>query len=88
MDKPKILINPVIRWAIEPGHQGSIRYMDDVWLADGPTRIPEVGDVLTKKFMVDPNTGAPCAVRVTQVLYQYLPLQTVVTPVVVRAQQD
>ena len=86
MEKTRLLINPVVQWAIEPGHNGSIQYLEP--LATGPQAVPHVGDVLSLPFMVDPATQQPCMVRVTRLEYLDRPMQTVVVPVVVRAQQD
>lgn len=83
---PQLLINPVMRWAIDAGHAGTLAYIDGV--AQTATRIPHVGDVLTLPFIVDAVTRHPCPVRVVQLLYQQQPQQTVVVPVVVKAQQD
>jgi hypothetical protein len=86
MNKPRLLINPVVQWAVEPGHQGSIEYVET---ATPPAQaVPYVGDVLTLPFMVDPITKQPCPVRVTRLEYQDHPSKTVVIPVVVRAHSD
>ncbi len=86
MGPPKrVLINPVVRWATEPGHPGTLDFVDGV--ADGTTTLPYVGDVLTLPFIVNPITRQPCPVRVTRIEYVQEPGRTVVIPVVVRASQ-
>lgn len=80
----KILLNPVMRWAMEPGLCDGIRYLDGV--ASGPQRIPFEGEVLTLPFIVDAATSTPMPVRITRIEYQQEPTRTIVIAVVVPAQ--
>lgn len=82
----RILRNPRMKWAIEPGHQGSLLHIDGI--AGTQTRVPEIGEVLTLPFLVDPDTRLPMPVRVTRIEYQELPTHTLVIPVIVRATSD
>lgn len=61
-----ILINPETRWAVHPSDVGSIEYIDGLW--DGTIPLPQVNDVLTLAFMVDPSTKQPVPVRVSQIV--------------------
>lgn len=83
METPKVLINPVMQWAVELKSIGTIRYVNG--LPKVPMAIPHVGDVLTVDFMVDPQTLVPCPVQVTQLLYDWMGTGHRVGVVVVRA---
>ncbi len=60
-----MLKNPVVRWAVHPADQGRIKYIEGVW--DGHT-LPQVDEVITRPFLVDPETDQPVPVRVAQIL--------------------
>lgn len=63
--EPEILLNPVVKWAVHPADQGRIAYIDGPKPAE---KLPEEGAVITRPFLVDPNTRHPVPVRVVQVL--------------------
>ena len=57
----------VIKWAVHAPHQGSIAFiegMQEHW----PRTRPNVGDVLTLPFIVDPVTREPVEVAVVDLL--------------------
>ena len=56
MTLPPLLINPVLQWAVEPAHVGSVQYVEAAFGAG--TRLPDVGQVLTLPFMVAPSLVA------------------------------
>lgn len=60
---PNMLINPVVRWAVHPGHVGTIEQIDGM----PPIPLPEEGAVLTVPFLVDPVSKQPVAIRVVQI---------------------
>lgn len=62
---PNILINPMVRWAIHPGHEGTIEYVAGI---GGPQTLPNENEVITRPFLVDPHSRLPIPVRVSQVL--------------------
>lgn len=64
MTEPTILINPVVRWAVHPGDQGRIAYVEGLT----PGTLPHEDEVITRPFLVDPVTRQPVPVRVTQIL--------------------
>jgi len=82
----RILVNPRLRWGVEPEHQRDVKYIEGI--AGIAKRVPEVGEVLTLPFLVSPKTGQPMPVRVTRIEYEDLSDHTVVIPVVVPAQPD
>jgi|GEM_PF-3541630 len=83
-DKPIILFNPVVRWAISPAEQGSIRYIEGI--AGAENEIPHEGDIIARPFLVDPETRQPIPVRVIELRYiRHDPLQTVVAIAITRA---
>ncbi len=86
MNERKRLIDPVVRWGIEPAHAGSLEYLGEL---DEPKkgRVPYEGEVLTLSFLVDPATRQPTPVRVTRIEYLWQTDHHVVVPVVVRATQ-
>lgn len=61
---PKLLINPVVRWAVHPADQGRIAYVDG---ASRGEPLPREGDVITRPFLVDPTTREPVPVRVAEI---------------------
>ncbi len=61
----RMLRNPSVRWAVHPADQGRIKYIEGTW--DGHT-LPHVDEVITRPFLVDPETGLPVPVRVAQIL--------------------
>lgn len=83
MEKKIVLLNPVVRWAVESAQTDNLRYLEAI--AGVAKRIPELNEELTLPFIVDATTGKPVAVRVARLLYQQEPNRTVVIPVVVRA---
>lgn len=68
MDEPNLLINPMVRWAVHPADTGRIAYIDGV---AGPQMLPDENEVITRPFLVDPQTRQPVPVRVMQVLKQW-----------------
>jgi hypothetical protein len=68
MDEPDLLINPTVRWAVHPADTGRIAYIDGL---GGPQTIPDENELITRSFLVDPQTRQPIPVRVVQVLRQW-----------------
>lgn len=66
MTPPRLLIDPVMQWAVEPVHQGELRFLEG--MADKWPPLPHPGDVLTLPFIVDPATGEPAQVEVTRIV--------------------
>lgn len=64
MEKKELLINPLIRWAVHPADAGRIAYIDGI---AGPQSIPKENSVITRPFLVDPQTRQPVPVRVVRV---------------------
>jgi hypothetical protein len=60
-----ILINPLIAWAVHPADQGNIKYIDG--LQNQSHTLPYEGDVITRPFLVDPQTKIPVLVRVVEI---------------------
>lgn len=61
----KVLINPVARWAVHPSDTSRISYIEGLW---NPTHtLPHEGDIITRPFLVDPQTKLPIPVRVVQI---------------------
>lgn len=63
----KILINPVVKWAVHPSDQGSIDYIEGLPYNATDRALPYEGDVITRPFLVDPNTRQPVPVRVVEI---------------------
>jgi hypothetical protein len=63
--KPDILIDPVVRWAVHPGDAGRIAYIDGV--SDPKDTLPQVDQLITRPFLVDPVSQQPVAVRVAAI---------------------
>lgn len=61
----KVLINPVVRWAIHPSDSGRISYIEGLW--SPKHTLPHEGDIITRPFLVDPITQQPIPVRVVQI---------------------
>lgn len=80
--KPDLLINPVVRWAVHPADQGTITYIDG--MADSMP-LPKENDLITRPFLVDPQTGRPVPVRVAQILKLWNGQQHTLAVVVARA---
>lgn len=59
------LINPHVRWAMLPSERSSLEYIEGVW--DPSDTLPYEGDVITRPFLVDPQTRQPVPVRVVQI---------------------
>lgn len=88
MTEPRqLVINPLLRWAVHPGHVNTLAYVDGM-PPPAFKQLPAVGDVLTLPFIVDPVTRQPCPVRVVEMQYRQIQNHTVVTPVVARLSQD
>lgn len=68
MNEPNVLINPMVRWAVHPADTGRIAYIDGI---AGPQKLPDENEVITRPFLVDPQTRQPVPVRVVQVLKQW-----------------
>jgi hypothetical protein len=68
MNEPNLLINPVVRWAVHPADTGRIAYIDGI---GGPQKVPGENEVITRPFLVDPQSRQPVPVRVVQVLQQW-----------------
>ena len=62
-----ILINPIVRWAVDPADAGRIEQLPGASWPKGMA-IPEEDDLLTLDFLVDPQTRQPVQVRVSAVL--------------------
>lgn len=54
--EPNLLINPTVKWAVHPGDQGRITYIDGPKPAE---KVPDEGAVITRPFLVDPHTRQP-----------------------------
>jgi hypothetical protein len=67
-DEPNLLINPLLRWAVHPADTARIAYIDGI---AGPQTLPVENDVITRSFLVDPQTRQPVRVRVVQVLKRW-----------------
>lgn len=65
MKEKAITVPPLIRLACHPADQG--RLMEDTSVPPEPMALPEVGDVLTLRQMLDPHTRLPVPVRVAEV---------------------
>ena len=68
-NRPNLLINPMLRWAVHPADQGRIAYIDG--LAGAGVKVPDEDTVVTQPFLVDPQTRQPVQVRVVQVLERW-----------------
>ncbi len=62
---PKILIDPVVRWAVHPADQGFIQYLEGDFPGKGTP--PKENERITRAFLVDPQTLQPVPVRVTEI---------------------
>ena len=66
MKKPKPLpAETVMRYAVHPAAAQAIKYIDgmhDHWIA-----LPQVGQVITLAFLVDPQSLLPMPVRVLEI---------------------
>lgn len=80
-EKPRLVVNPTVCWAVEPEHASRIEFIPH--LASGA--LPFVGQVVTRACMVDPVTLRPCPVRVTRIEHLTQNGHTVIAPVVARA---
>lgn len=66
MNAPKpIPHNTVVRWAVHPADTGRLAQIDGLW--DGHT-LPFADQVITRPFLVDPQTRLPVPVRVVQIV--------------------
>jgi hypothetical protein len=60
-----ILMNPVVKWAVHPSDTGKIHYIEGLW---NPSHtLPHEGDIITRPFLVDPQTRQPIPVRVVEI---------------------
>lgn len=62
-----LLINPIVRWAIDPSESDRIAQLPGASWPKGMA-LPEEDDLLTLDFLVDPKTRQPVQVRVSAVL--------------------
>lgn len=60
-----ILINPLVAWAVHPADQGAIEFIDG--LQNSSHTLPHEGAVITRPFLVDPQTKKPIQVRVVEI---------------------
>lgn len=66
MNKPNLLLNPAIRWAVHPADQDRIAYVEGTGAIE--RGVPKENELLTRPFLVDPQTRQPVPVRVVQVV--------------------
>ena len=69
----------VVRWAVHPADQGNLEYVDGLF--DPKDTLPHEGDVITRSFLLDPQSQQPIAVRVVQIveyLHQQPPMLAIV----------
>lgn len=60
-----ILINPLVAWAVHPVDQGAIQFIEG--LQNSSHTLPHEGEVITRPFLVDPQTKTPVPVRVVEI---------------------
>jgi len=60
-----LLINPLIAWAVHPADQGNIEYIEG--LQNQSHTLPYVDHLITRPFLVDPQTKKPVLVRVVEI---------------------
>lgn len=81
-----ILINPVMRWAVHPSDTGRIAYIDGVFNPKDP--LPCEGEVITRPFLVDPESRQPIPVRVVAIHQMLETTPHTLAVVVTRADQN
>ncbi len=60
----ELLINPMTKWAIIAEEQGSINYIEGMKHTES---LPYVNDIITRPFLVHPETKKPVPVRVVDI---------------------
>lgn len=60
-----LLINPHVKWATHPADQGNIRFIEG--LQDESHTLPREGEIITRPFLVDPQSMQPVPVRVVEI---------------------
>lgn len=86
MNSPNIWINPHWDWAVEKGHEHTIRYVQG--MTQGPQPLPEEGETLTRPFLVCAQSGLPVPVRVLRIVPIQTPTYTHLAVVVARVGDD
>ena len=81
-----LLIKPVCRWAVHPSDAGRISYIDG--LSNLSHTLPYEGDIITRPFLVDPQTKQPIPVRVVEIQEHLEMTPHTLVLVVTRADQD
>lgn len=65
-----ILINPIVKWAVATPDQGKILFIEGV--QNSSHTLPYLDQVITRPFLIDPNTKQPIQVRVVEIQEHYL----------------
>lgn len=78
----EILVNPTVRWACRPDDQPTLQFLDGT--PKGAVVLPNIGDVLTMPYIVDPLSGQPAEVRVLDIVKMLGPEGHVLAVVVQR----
>lgn len=79
---PKLWINPRTMWACSPGEQTRMKYIEGMGI---PAKLPEMDDIVTVPFIVDPETLEPIPVRVIEIQERMGPTGHILVVVVSRA---
>jgi hypothetical protein len=56
----------VVKWAVRPWDDRRILYIDE--LCDVSSMLPSEGDIISRPFLVDPETLEPVPVRVIEII--------------------
>ncbi len=57
--------NPDVKWAVYPWDEGKVSFIEELW--DSLCTLPNVGDLIIRPFLVDPETREPIPVRVAEI---------------------